>query len=457
MGILAMKTTSIFKRIFLIVASLYIVSSYLVQRSSSLPLDLSSLETTDKIETQKSVPLNVQLLPASLVVADKIETHNSSVLPLDLSSPLAAGTDEVETYKFAYAFLLAGCNPEKPGYIPSLYGVLIANEFFRTVGSIADVVVMVRMSPHTNATTLPPKEEELFTKAGVIVKYLPKPVVDNFYTAQMDKFRILNLLEYDRVFYLDSDMMPKCNMDYFFTNSVGPNAMFQENVIVPSNIEPAQGGSFMLKPDYNDALHIMDMINERNLLGSTFNVTIGWGQIIQWESMKHHDRTEWDFYGANADQGLLYHWTKHVKKDVTMLFGSRLERWGTKKQGGEVSMRKKTFGWYKFVDGAKRGSPREDFRHFSGKKKPWRFNATADISYDGSIDFQDFMCHQSSTFKNDVQMWYHLFRRMMKRVDLQIDLQKEFPIPDGFPPLGLFSTKKAFEDAKRQKHEPWHA
>ena len=141
-----MKTTSLFKRIFLLVASLYTVASYfLLSRSSSLALDSSSLIAT---------------VEARLV--------------------------EVKTHKFAYAFLLAGCNPENDRYVPHLYGVLTANEFFRTVGSIADVVVMIRMSPDTNATALPPTEEGLLAKAGVIVKYLPKPIVDNFYTAQMD-------------------------------------------------------------------------------------------------------------------------------------------------------------------------------------------------------------------------------------------------------------------------------
>jgi len=100
-----------------------------------------------------------------------------------------------------------------------------------------------------------------------------------------------------------------------------------------------------------------------------------------------------------------------------------------------------------------------DFRHFSGRPKQWQFPATADISYDESTDFKNFMCNfnPSSNEEIDAQKWFHLLRRMMNRTDLQIDLEKVFPVPKGDAPLGFFSTKRALEDAKRQKYEPWDA
>jgi len=45
----------------------------------------------------------------------------------------------------------------------------------------------------------------------------------------------------------------------------------------------------------------------------------------------------------------------------------------------------------------------------------------------------------------------------MNGTDLQIDLEKVFPVPWEDAPRGVFSSKPALEDAKRQKYEPWDA
>ena len=192
---------------------------------------------------------------------------------------------------------------------------------------------------------------------------------------------------------------------------------------------------------------MMDIINERYKLGTKFNATIGWGHIIrqndQWNAAYIHG-SEWNFYGATADQGLLYHWTKYVKKNVTIVFLSSLERWGTTEEGGDVTFLNKTGKWYDLVDGAQEGSPRVDFRHFSGKKKPWWRKPL--LSDDES---------STNPLEIDIQKWYNLLRRVMNRTDLQIDFEQDFPMKDSFPPLGMFSTKKAVHFAKRQKHVPW--
>ena len=88
------------------------------------------------------------------------------------------------------------------------------------------------MHADSKYTALPPEDEAILTKSGVIVKYIPKPITDNFHTAMMDKFRILELTEYERVLYLDADVMPLNNLDYIFEASVGPNAILEENVVL---------------------------------------------------------------------------------------------------------------------------------------------------------------------------------------------------------------------------------
>ena len=73
---------------------------------------------------------------------------------------------------------------------------------------------MIRMHVDTNEEKLPQEDEEILNKSGIIVKYLPKARADNFHTAMMDKFRILQFVEYDRILYLDSDVIPLNNLDY---------------------------------------------------------------------------------------------------------------------------------------------------------------------------------------------------------------------------------------------------
>ena len=108
-------------------------------------------------------------------------------------------------------------NPSEPNYRGYIYNVAIAKELLsKDFGSTNDVIVMIRMHLDSDYDTLPKADENILSKVGVIVKYLPKPrKVDNFYTAMMDKFRILQFVEYTRVLYLDGDVMPLTNLDYY--------------------------------------------------------------------------------------------------------------------------------------------------------------------------------------------------------------------------------------------------
>jgi hypothetical protein len=61
-----------------------------------------------------------------------------------------------------------------------------------------------------------PQYETWLQKAGVHLSYLPRVAVDNFGTATLEKFRVYELLDYDRVYFMDSDMIPSCNIDSHF-------------------------------------------------------------------------------------------------------------------------------------------------------------------------------------------------------------------------------------------------
>lgn len=61
----------------------------------------------------------------------------------------------------------------------------------------------------------------------------------------MQKLVVLDLVEYRRVIFLDTDVMPFCNLDYVFDLSDGSNAVLKENLIIALSGSPANAGEFV--------------------------------------------------------------------------------------------------------------------------------------------------------------------------------------------------------------------
>ena len=197
--------------------------------------------------------------------------------------------------RFAYAFLVAGCDPARPGeYRGYLYNVLVAKHILDASGSAADVVCMVRMAAGTNDTALPRNEEGWLRRSGVRVRYLAKTDgerSDSFYTAMFDKFRLLELIEYERVMFLDSDAIPVCNMDYVFDLLTAPRpdgsnasaGAARRNLILSFPGCPAQGGFFVLAPgagEFDELNAIVRRQQESNYSQThwpPFDPVMGWG------------------------------------------------------------------------------------------------------------------------------------------------------------------------------------
>jgi hypothetical protein len=239
-------------------------------------------------------PLPTPLLDTSMLSSSsKLNLYESQTKPQD--GKATAG-------KFAYIFLMAGCDPkQKERYIGYVLNILISKYILKQSGSNADVVVLARMSSETTDETI--SEQSMLEKGGVIVRYLPKSHMDNFYSAMLDKFQILKYhQEYDRILFLDSDITPFCNLDYMFHNSMGTDAVLAPNVVLSYKHEPAQGGFFMLHPEKGDYEKIQEIIDHRMQRSYNFSEEFGWGHKIEppdyWDSMNAKNQTRWDFYGA---------------------------------------------------------------------------------------------------------------------------------------------------------------
>merc|ERR1712232_1427834 len=123
------------------------------------------------------------------------------------------------------------------------------------------------------------------------------------------------------------------------------------------------GGVFVLRPnvsDYKKLLKIVHDVEKRSVESPYphWNETLGWGHVIgnsekdnidggnnntngivsndYWINSKGRKGYRWDFYGVQADQGLLYYWTKYVQRSVSIIVNNRIEMWGVDPSTGRL-------------------------------------------------------------------------------------------------------------------------
>jgi alpha-N-acetylglucosamine transferase len=227
--------------------------------------------------------------------------------------------------KWAYVYLMGGCNSDKPYYRGYLYNILVSAYILQDAGTKADIVVMVQMSSKVDPAhaRLPLEDTQLLDKMGIVLVYLPQPTPDqeSFYHLQLAKFHVLRLTQYSRVFFLDADVMPFCNVDYMFelsepkrldqeekenshsdattnsqqslpprpppssSSSSSSSVRLKENIILAYKTVPAAGSYFILKPGPDEYDEITAIIRRREEEAPTlpyphFDDVQGWGHVI---------------------------------------------------------------------------------------------------------------------------------------------------------------------------------
>jgi len=321
----------------------------------------------------------------------------------------AASTSVEETDNglppFAYMFLIGGIDPAKPGYRGFVYNVMIACDLLRSHGSKADFLLFLQMSPNTDATTLPEPEARALETLGVQTVYMEKPETASFTDINMEKFRILSLTQYQRVLFLDADILPLVNMDYLMELSLGERPLIKPNFVVATLGEPANGGCFMLEPKegaYEALLKVVEnqRISAQSLSYPYFDRRNGWGHSFKdkgddWKGTQQVGKM-WRWHGSHVDQGLLFYWTKYHQQTVTIFRGNIVENWAA---GGETnnnqpflesSMDPSLINKYAPPEGERIAyqwscdnnksdrdgylckTPYYNYAHFTGSKKPWQ-------------------------------------------------------------------------------------
>jgi hypothetical protein len=368
---------------------------------------------------------------------DHIRNHPKQIQNLTGTPSITSSVPQRSPW--AYCFLLGGARLEREGsdYRAGLFSVVAATHYLRKQGSTADVVLMVQLSVHADPTltTLADWEQEMLQKSGIRVTYLPrfaKPIMECFYSLVMEKFRILTLTEYKRVMFLDYDIFPKCNLDYMFELSDPQDArmsrtkisqpLLKANVVLGYKKEPSNAGMFILEPNLDDYQLLLKEIKRKEeralqLPYPHWDDVEGWGHVIDpsdaWQSPRGENGTRWTWPYAYADQGLLFYWTKYVKKSVSLVRFDTVESWGVDSDDNlQVESTVK-----RLLDkhspchgkGVARPSPYTDFIHFTGNTKPWQINRTLveEVLWKTPVDQ-----------RKERDNWYYHLMRALTEIDM---------------------------------------
>jgi hypothetical protein len=375
-------------------------------------------------------------------------------------------------HKFAYAFVLGGCSPEqeKNAYRGFLYNVWIAARILRQQNSTADVVLFVQLAYKSSASALLAKEEDVSHQLGVEIRYIPRTKDESFYQITYDKFRVLQLTEYDRVLFMDGDVMPLGNLDYLFTLSM--QGVLQENYIIGTYNEPSNAGFFLITPHEGDWERMSNVIlwkEENTPPGGFIHPHWGWGSPIVgphdwWEQTNGKKGTGWTFRTAYNCQGLLYHWTKYVQRRVTIKFGGHYKHIVPHPTNESDFVRlddssgKLLDAYMNPIRLRNQGERNKyckawscDWQHFTGKYKPWMKRMPEDL-YNASLaspETRPTDLHEA--YVDTYHLWYAHFMELNRDFSLKIDMFNWGGM--GRAPLGLFAKGTDIRDAGQRARE----
>lgn len=421
-----------FTRRFKLLAGLFL-------SAMKVSFDVALLKTTRNVQVQREQvvenPGNASLLSAatkSTLYVDR-ELIKNEAIPIIENVRQA---DVRKTSTFAYAFVIGGCDLNKPHYLGFIYNILVATRILREEGSTADVVAYFQISYRSNADTLPAEDIRLLSALGIRIKHIPKSESESFYETVLNKFHILALTEYKRVLLMDGDVMPVTNLDYLFELSV--NGTLKENVVVSGYTEPANAGFFIVEPGESEYERIIVIIHKREvkavgIQGHKFDVVNGWGHVITlkdpWKS-RFETGTNWTFHFAFSDQGLLYYYTKYVKQSVSIVYGkNQVENWGTSESGRihlEVTL-DNPFDRLRKLRIKDRMSCAKfmcDFIHFTGGLKPWIKGPDKNITVSLVED------------ETPLHMWWHTLFKLNDELSMGLDFANW---RSGRPSLGMYA------------------
>jgi len=265
--------------------------------------------------------------------------------------------------KYAYITLLHGVDKTNR-YKGFLLNTIIMKKSLDKLGCKADFIVMIGFTYSDEKKLSDILDDiKLLENFNIKLYFLPRileqtinPII-NFAEMALLKITPWSLVQYEKIQYLDGDIMPIKNMDCYFELKV--------NTFNTGNASPLNSGWFLAIPNITD----YQKMREKAVLRLThkWNTKLGWGNTIPKHALKFrngHFVKKWDFNGASLDQGLLTDYFV-LKEGRSMLLDVK-----------EASLFAPNFAISResidnvltCCDGY---PPIDTFLHFTGKSKPW--------------------------------------------------------------------------------------
>jgi lipopolysaccharide biosynthesis glycosyltransferase len=348
------------------------------------------------------------------------EEFQSKQNQVEVQNNTREGNGNISPY--AYTWVIGGVHEENVAYKGFLWTILISANLLRKLGSTADFWVYVRLSPLSKLSDLPPEDRRVLELLGVNIVLLDTPKKESFAQLVYDKFLTINMTAYKRVMFLDADLIPLTNLDYYFYLSDPDNTqlptLLKSNFIIATRGEPCNTGMFMVEPSNYAYQQLLDVINRQKEKAKTlpypfFDFKDGWGHSFDkgeyWEGI-HKKGTRWKFHASHSDQGLMYYFAKYIRKEVSIAIGDRIQNWKSDSGGEFPQMESDIHGLLAKFQGnllrvqylcdmsqeeaLRRDAddnrwtctpPYNSIAHFMGNTKPWRrkfdFRRDVDDSY----------------------------------------------------------------------------
>jgi len=266
--------------------------------------------------------------------------------------------------KNAYVSLVHGIDSSFR-YRGFLYNALITCKALRELGSLADFIALVGYSSYKEEENKHIFQEDinLLENAGIRVYYLPRivrnPAKTKVSFAEMALLKVLpfSFISYDRIQFLDGDVMPTKNMDCFFQLNI--------NSYNTGNASPVNSGWFLIIPNimqYND---IIKKASWR--LETKWNETSGWGTMIP-SSLKFRggDKSvrSWHFNGASLDQGIITHFFVLNWGNIQLIDTNDIKVYS-------INYKYKSSTFQEELRCCNGAVSTSFFAHFTGRNKPW--------------------------------------------------------------------------------------
>lgn len=387
----------------------------------------SSVEDLDQRDTVDGLKAELSRLNR-LLEKERSEKILFKKKVMKLQAMSVSSNAATNSSKFAYAYVVGGCDPDKPAYRYYIYDILISTYIQRQDGSSADVVVFFQLMFDSKFEELPEEDIRLLRALDIQYQYIPKRKEQSFYRINLEKFRILDMTEYHRVLFMDSDILARNSLDYLFKLSM--EGVIKENLVFRGSREPANGGLFMLAPKPGGYKRIQEIIHQteerrKRLDQWNWDEKRGWGHFIEdndaWVLLSGMNGTHWAFHGGFVDQGLLYHWVRYEQESVSIVTRDSIEHWALASSGRQrlestVSLHildeysKHNPCWKRTNTFRKCMSPHSDFVHYVGREKPWLKGPPEDIS-------------EATAHEHHNNFWFYMLSILNDKLNMGLDFQ----------------------------------